>query len=395
MYLQRLFFLINLIKMRAFLLRTKSIFILFPFLLLLLFLLLSFPSHSQPTNTESYPEPKYEKGVVLKAELEEGEEEYREQTQKVWLKIITGKYRNKVVEIEHMVVGMAGVEMKLEAGDKVMVFVDENPSPQESPEGKPLFHIADYSRDVPLLWLAIAYALLLVIIGGMKGLKSLASLLITIGLLFFVFFPLTLSGINPLFLSVFVISIVSFVGFYLIGGWNSKSLGAAIGTIIGVCFAGILAFFVGNFIHLTGLSSEESRILLYSLRMRLNYNGILFGSILIGSLGAIMDIGMSIASSVSEVKKVHPKAKFVDLFVSGMNIGKDVMGTMSNTLILAYTGSALPLLLLFVANNMPFSKVFNMEIIAVEVLRALAGSIGLVLCIPVTAAISSFLETSE
>jgi uncharacterized membrane protein len=372
------------------LLRKRSLFVV---LFLLAFLLI--PSYSQPANIESYPEPKYEKGVVLKAELEEGAEEYQEQTQKVWLKILTGKYRRKVVEVEHMIVGMAGVEMRLETGDKVMVFVDEHPSPQESPDGKPLFHVADYARDMPLLWLAIAYALLLVIIGGLKGLRALASLLITIGLLFFVFFPLTLSGINPLFLSVIVISIVSFVGFYLIGGWNSKSLGAAIGTIVGVCIAGILAFFVGNIIHLTGLSSEESRILLYSLKTKLNYSGLLFGSILIGSLGAIMDIGMSIASSVSEVKKARPNAKFVDLFVSGMNIGKDVMGTMSNTLILAYTGSALPLLLLFVANNMPFTKVFNMEIIAVEVLRALAGSIGLVLCVPATAAISSFLETSE
>lgn len=125
--------------------------------------------------------------------------------------------------------------------------------------------------------------------------------------------------------------------------------------------------------------------------LKINYQGLLFGSILIGALGAVMDIGMSIASTIDEVRKVHPEANFQNLFNAGMNVGRDVMGTMSNTLILAYTGAALPLLLLLVANNMSLSKILNMEMIAVEAVRALAGSIGLVLCIPITALVSAFM----
>jgi len=106
-----------------------------------------------------------------------------------------------------------------------------------------------------------------------------------------------------------------------------------------------------------------------------------------------MDVGMSIASAIDEVRKIHPRANFINLFNAGMNVGRDVMGTMSNTLILAYTGSALPLLLLFIAGNIPIAKIINMEMVAEEIARALAGSIGLVLCIPATALVSAAMYT--
>ncbi len=268
-----------------------------------------------------------------------------------------------------------------------------NPGEAESPDGSPIFNIADYSRGVPVFWLAFFYGLLLIVVGGIKGLKSLASLLITIGLIFFVLFPLTLWGFNPLLVSIVIAGVISLIVFRIIGGRTVKSLSAALGTLAGVAIAGILAFMVGKMVHLTGLSSQESRILLYSMNLKINYQGLLFGSILLGALGAVMDIGMSISSAIDEVRKVHPKANFKNLFDSGMNVGRDVMGTMSNTLILAYTGSALPLLLLLVANKVSFSKIINLEMISSEIVRALAGSIGLVLCIPITAAIAAYLHT--
>jgi uncharacterized membrane protein len=198
-----------------------------------------------------------------------------------------------------------------------------------------------------------------------------------------------------LWVSIFIAGAVSLIVFRIIGGKSIKSLSAAIGTLLGVAIAGILAFAVGRMIHLTGMSSEESRILLYSMNIKIDYQGLLFGSILLGALGAVMDIGMSIASAVDEVRKVHPEANFKNLFNAGMNVGRDVMGTMSNTLILAYTGSSLPLLLLLVANKMSLSKILNLEMIASEAVRALAGSIGLVLCIPITALVSALLYSEK
>ena len=348
---------------------------------------------------QGLPRPQYEKAKVLEVETFEhpflAESQIKEISQQVSLKILTGKFKGELVTLDHMASGMMGGEMILKPGEKVIVYVDANPSPAESPDGSPIFNVTDYVRDVPIFWLAFFYALLLIVVGGMKGIKSLISLIVTIALIFLVLFPLTLWGFNPLWVSIFIAGAVSLIVFRIIGGKTVKSLSAAIGTILGVAIAGALAFAVGKMIHLTGMSSEESRILLYSLDLKINYQGLLFGSILIGALGAVMDVGMSIASAVDEIRKIHPRANFQNLFKAGMNVGRDVMGTMSNTLILAYTGSALPLLLLLIANNVSLSKILNLEMIAVEVVRALAGSIGLVLCIPITAAVSAFMYSKK
>lgn len=361
----------------------------------LIFIMLGFAAFA-----EAPPEvhqPKYAKAKVLAVQTFEdealAESNFKEASQRVTLKVLTGKFKGEEITIDHMASSMMGADMFVQRGDKVILYVDENPSPAESPDGSPVFNIADYVRDTPIYWLAFFFALLLILVGGMKGLKSLISLIITISLIFFILFPLTLWGFNPLLISVLIAGAVSLIAFLIVGGRTVKSVAAAVGTLLGVAIAGILAYVMGNMMHLTGLSSEESRILLYSLNLKINYQGLLFGSILIGALGAIMDIGMSIASAIAEVRKVHPEANFNNLFLSGMNVGRDIMGTMSNTLILAYTGSALPLLLLLIANKMSISKILNMEMIAVEAVRALAGSIGLVLCIPITAAVSAFMYT--
>lgn len=342
------------------------------------------------------PRPEYARARVMEVETYEHEglagSHIKEITQNVALKVQSGKFRNEVIFVDHVASSMMGGEMLLKPGDRVILLVDDDPPPEESPDGKPLFNIVDYARDVPIFWLAFFYALLLVVIGGIKGLKALASLLLTIFLIFFILFPLTFWGVNPLLVSIFIAGAVSLIVFRIIGGKTVKSLSAAIGTLLGVAIAGILAYIVGNIVHLSGMSSEESRILLYSMDLKIDYRGLLFGSILLGALGAVMDVGMSIASSVDEVRKVHPDANFQNLFEAGMNVGRDVMGTMSNTLILAYTGSSLPLLLLLVANQVPLLKILNIELIAVEVIRALAGSIGLVLCIPITALVSALLH---
>ncbi|MBN2057612.1 MAG: YibE/F family protein [Candidatus Saganbacteria bacterium] len=350
-----------------------------------------------PVLAEQAPaRPDYVKARVLAVELFNNElagAQFNEISQQVRLRIESGKFSGGEITVDHMASGMMGPDMMLKPGDRVMLYVDEYPLPAESPDGAPIFHVADYYRAAPVYWLAFLYAVLLVILGGRKGIKSLISLVLTIALIFLVLFPLTLKGFNPLLVSVSLAAFLSLMVFRIIGGRSIKSLSAALGTLIGVTFAGILSYIFGRAAHLTGLSSEESRILLYSLDLKMDYQGLLFGSILIGALGAIMDVGMSIASAIAEVKRVHPEADMKLLFTSGINVGRDVMGTMSNTLILAYTGSALPLLLLLMANQVGLSKIINLEMITVEAVRALAGSIGLILCIPLTAMISAYLYT--
>jgi len=370
-------------------------------LLGLLVLILFIPNNAARAEEElnNIPRPQYAKAKVVEVETFEhpalAASQIKETSQQITLKILNGKFKGRIITLDHMASCMMGGEMILKPGDKVILYVDDDPSHAESHDGSPVFGVADYVRSTPLFWLAFFYALLLIIIGGIKGVRALVSLIITIALIFLVLFPLTLWGFNPLWVSVFIAGAVSLIVFRIIGGRTIKGLSAAIGTLIGVAIAGILATIVGNMTHLTGMSSEESRILLYSMDLKINYQGLLFGSILIGALGAVMDVAMSIASSVDEVRKVHPEANLKNLFNAGMNVGRDVMGTMSNTLILAYTGSALPLLLLLIANNVSFSKIMNLEMIAAEVVRALAGSIGLVLCIPITAIVSAIMYSKK
>lgn len=340
------------------------------------------------------PRISYERARILSVQKPSMDDFKSAYLQQARVLVLSGKLKGREINLSHVSSGgMAGPAIKLAKGDKVILYVEENPSIAESPDGSPLIHIDDYARDTPLLWLAIIFAGMLVLVGGRKGLKSLISLVLTMLIIFFILFPLTLKGFSPLLVSIVISGVVSLMVFRIVGGKTKKALSAAIGTLIGVSIAGALAMIVGIIIHLNGVSSEEAKMLLYSLNIKINFQGLLFSGILIGSLGAIMDVGMSIASAIDEVRKVHPEANFTSLFNAGMNVGRDVMGTMSNTLILAYAGASLPLLLLFMAGNIPFIKIVNMEIVSEEIVRALAGSIGLILCIPITAFVSAAMYT--
>jgi uncharacterized membrane protein len=354
-----------------------------------------FPAQALPMPQQ----PKYEKARVMEVETFKvptmGEPKIEEISQQVTVKILSGKFKGETVVIDHAASGMMGGDMILRTGDRVMLYVDESPSSAESPGGTPIFNIADYARDFPLFWLIFFYALLLAAIGGSKGLKSLLSLFLSLALIIVVLFPLTLWGFNPLLVSIVVAGGISLMSFRIIGGKDKKNLGAAIGTLLGVVVAGIMAYVIGNMVHVVGMDTGESDIALFPMNFKVDYQGLLFGSILLGALGAIMNVGLSIASAVDEAHKIHPRGDFRVLFEAGMAKGKDEIGTISNILILAYTGSALPLLFLLVVNKISFSRIMNIEMVAVEVVRALAGSIGLVLSVPMTAAVSAFLNSKR
>jgi len=253
-------------------------------------------------------------------------------------------------------------------------------------------HLADYARDQYLVYLIGGFVLALVVIGGLKGVKAVVTLLITGLAVGWVLLPLLLKGYNPIVLAVLVSAAVVALTFALVGGLGVKTLAATIGTTGGVMVAGMMAFLVGSAAQLSGFASDEAIALLYvPQEIQFDFRGILFAGIIIGAMGAVMDVGMSVASAMEEVKKANPAIRPRGLFSAGMNVGRDVMGTMANTLILAYTGAAIPLLLVFLAYDTPFLKIINLDMIATEVVRALAGSIGLILCVPLTAVAAALL----
>lgn len=338
-------------------------------------------------------EPAIETAVVIEAsEVEEFEhtEEVFQQTQDVKLKITSGKYKNEIFNTENIILGNYAFDIPVHDGDKIVVSIEE------VDDGSINVHISDYQRQNHILYLCIVFIVLLILIGRSKGLKAIITLSLTLIAIAKILLPLILKGINPIPVTIIVSISIIVITMLLISGVNNKSFAAIIGTSGGVLFAGIIAFIIGSQIQLTGLSSEEASMLLYiPQKVTLDFKSLLFAGIIMGALGAVMDIAMSIASAMEEIYNANNRITRKELFSSGMNVGRDVMGTMTNTLILAYTGSSIPLLLLFLAYDTPMKKILNLDIIATEIVRSLAGSIGLVLTIPLTALVASLLMKKE
>jgi uncharacterized membrane protein len=251
-------------------------------------------------------------------------------------------------------------------------------------------YIADYYREKVIISLIALFCLLVIIFGGFKGVKALLSLVFTGAAILFVLLPGIKAGYNPMLLAILISAFATASTMILIAGFTKKSLAATIGTTGGVSIAGFLALLVIKLAPLSGLASTESHILLANSEgLDLNFQGILAAGILISSLGASMDVSISIASSAQEIFETNFRQSRSELFTHAMNIGKDIMGTMTNTLILAYTGASIPLFILLSQDT--GIRVLNIEIIATELSSALVGSIGLLLAIPITAIASVFL----
>lgn len=310
------------------------------------------------------------------------------------VKIINGIYKGQVVQAEYQL-SMAFSEKQnntlLKAGDEVLLTMELDS------EGKiTQAYIYNVVRDKYLLLLVILFAVVILLIGRMKGLRTLITLILTVLAIFYVLLPLILRGFEPVFISVWVCMAITAVTLLLVSGFNKKSLAALIGTSGGVIAAGLIAQFVGYLAKLTGLGDEESQMLLYiPQNISFDYKGLLFAGIIIGALGAAMDVGLSLSSAMFELKEHNPKIRKGLLLRAGMNIGRDMMATMSNTLILAYVGGSLQLLLLLMAYQMPLIEMINQDGLASEIVRSLAGSIGLILTIPITALAASFLSEKD
>lgn len=252
-------------------------------------------------------------------------------------------------------------------------------------------NIADYYRAPVLFGLAAVFLAAFLFFGGKQGFKSMAGLVATVALIAFVLLPMSLSGFSPLLVAVFISLAAAACSMFFVAGFSRKACAAVIGTVGGVIVAGIAAQIVITLAPLTGLSSEEAQILRGSVlnQKPAFYSGLLAAGMLIGALGVIMDVAISISSTVTEVARTAANPSFKLLYNAGMNVGRDIMGTMTNTLVLAYAGGALPLLLL--ARQMPSTKLINLDLFATEIASALSGSLGLVFTIPLTALVSAYL----
>jgi uncharacterized membrane protein len=238
-------------------------------------------------------------------------------------------------------------------------------------------------RRLPLLALAGVFALAVVALGGWKGASALVGLLATLLVLFLFVVPAILDGHDPLLVSLVGSVVIAFAALYLSHGVDVRTTVALVGTLGGLLCAAILAVAFMDAAEITGLASEEA-LYLTALGTHLDLRGLILGGMMIGALGAIDDITVTQASAVWELRSVDPTMSRRRLLRSGMRIGRDHVASTVNTLVLAYAGASMPLLILFVLSDQPAGTVANGEIVATEIVRTLVGSLGLIASVPIT-----------
>ena len=249
-----------------------------------------------------------------------------------------------------------------------------------------------YNLAPVMLGLALIFAALLVIIGRKKGVMALVGLVYTLACIWFIQVPMILRGAEPVLVSIIIVALTTAASLLFLTGLSRKTLCAVLGCVCGVGVAGIFAAVSGSISQLNGFNLPEAEdLVLRATQDTVRISGLLVSGILVASLGAVMDVAMSISSSCWELRQLNPGLPKAALFRSGMNIGRDAMGTMANTLILAFAGASLNTLLLFRIYGYPAIQLFNSDAIAVELIRGLAGSIGIILTVPLVAALSAAL----
>ncbi|MCI8702077.1 MAG: YibE/F family protein [Turicibacter sp.] len=251
--------------------------------------------------------------------------------------------------------------------------------------------VSSYQRHSVLGLLALIFCALVAWIGKLKGIKSLVSLFFTGVCVIYLMLPLLLSGMNPVLAAILIVFLSTFVTLWLVAGLNKKSITAMIGTLAGVLIAALVAYVFSELAHLSGGTMQDTEALLYvSETSHLQVKGLLLAGILVASLGAVMDVAMSIASAMFELSSVNEKLSSKELIRSGMNVGTDMIGTMTNTLILALAGGSLSTVILIYAATISPLQLINLDVLGTELIQGIAGSIGIVITVPVTVLVAAF-----
>ena len=303
--------------------------------------------------------------------------------QKVHVKMLTGARKGEELDVTSSsgylfgaacTVGMKVVVMQSVAGETTIASV--------------------YSQDREwvIYIFALLYLLALCVIGGKQGIKGCLGLIFTFFCVIFVYLPLVYLRLSPFWAAVFICFLTTLVTMYLIGGPTKKTCAATLGTLAGVVLAGLSAWCFSKASGISGynVSDIETLMTLWNTN-RIQVGGLLFSGLLISCLGAVMDVAMSISSAIDEIYKQNTSLTRKELFKAGMRVGRDMMGTDSNTLILAFAGSSVSTLLLDYAYDLPYQQIINSNNIGIAIMQGLAGSFGIVLSVPLTVLICTVL----
>ena len=301
------------------------------------------------------------------------------------VEVLEGDYQGLVMEMDYGKRQVLSSVVYLEEGDKILVTLGARP------DGMLTVYFVDFVRATPLVWLTVIFALAILAISRWKGLRSLLSMAFSLFVIIKFIIPQILSGADPLRVSIIGSCILLGVTLYLTYGWNLKTHTAVISMFFVLLITGLLAGIFVAFTKLTGSGDENSLFLLQILNTQINLRGLLLGGMIIGALGVLDDLVTTQASAVFELHFANPTLGFWELYRSAMRIGQDHVAATVNTLVLAYAGASLPMLLLFTLGQGELGYLINFEFVAEEIVRTLVGSLGLVSAVPLTTAIAIFL----
>ena len=299
------------------------------------------------------------------------------------VRIEEGEHAGLYYKIEYGTRQIRNEMIMLRVGDKLMVTVTTLPT------GEVSVQFTDFYRNNSLLLLLVIFILASVLISGWKGVRSVLGILLSLAVIILIILPGIQEGRDPLLISIFGAFFFMAFSLYLVYGWTVKTHAAVLGSLVALTITGVLAYIFVNHARLTGYGDENMFYISQMTNNTLNVRSLLLAGVLIGTLGVLDDLVISQASAVFELFRNNPGQTFKDLFRSAMNIGQDHIAATVNTLVLAYAGAALPMLLLFSFNNVDFSMALNLEFIAEEIVRTMVGSLGLFAAVPITTALSA------
>ena len=344
------------------------------------------PQKEESIDAEDYAE--YEKGTVTMVLSDNTERDTSSDNswrgeQLLLVEVTTGQYKGQTLQVSNYVGPLYSVPLKV--GDSAVLII----STYE--DGTHIGTVYEFDRTFGLIIVVLLFFITATIIGGKTGAKSLLGLVITLACLFGILLPALMKGAPTLPTIFLVCTYITIVTLAILGGLQKKTICAMIGTVSGTAAALLFGLFAQMLLRINGMrvSDAEALLQLQQMGIPLGISGLLVGGVVISSLGAVMDVAMGISSSLSEVSTANPSLTCRELFRSGMNIGRDMVGTMTNTLILALLGSDLVLIIYLYSLGLSSNQLISSAYLSIEVISSISSSIGVILSIPLTALFGS------
>ena len=305
--------------------------------------------------------------------------------QKVTARILRGPHRGERITVDNGLVGNLMLDRYVEVGDRAIFMLDIEEGEIKGAE------LVDYDRQTWQLIMLIVFAALLILFARYTGVKAFASFIFTVVVLVKILLPAILEGYDALLLSVSLAALMATVTLLLVGGFRIRTLAAIVGVTVGMILSASLTVLVGQGMHLRGITSDFAVKLLFSGYSTVNLDRIFWGAVILSASGALLDIAISVATTVAEVVKANPALGVRRLIRSGFAVGQAELSTMVSTLLLAYIGYSLFLVLTLTAKGTSLVRILNMNVVSAVILRTLAGGIGMVMVAPITAVIAGIL----